>query len=93
MANVASGDGRATRPYDLAVVGLGQAGLPLAVLAAGQGLTVLSVDIDEERVASIRSGHSYVAEVSNDDLADVRAASSRSEGEARWATKPLLVPG
>lgn len=47
------------------VVGLGYAGLPLAVAFAETGYSVVGVDIDEERIAAIRNG-----DVSVDGIVD-----------------------
>jgi len=43
-------------PYDIAVIGLGRVGLPLAVTFADQGLSVLGVDKDAERLVTIGDG-------------------------------------
>ncbi len=45
------------------VVGLGYAGLPLAVGFAEAGLRVLGVDVDAGRVAALQAGTSYVEDV------------------------------
>lgn len=51
------------------VVGLGYVGLPLAVAFAESGATVLGVDLDPGRVASIAAGRSFIEDVSTDALA------------------------
>ena len=51
------------------VVGLGYVGLPLAVAFAESGATVLGVDVDATRVAAVRAGASYVADVAAARLA------------------------
>ena len=40
-------------PYDVAVIGLGRVGLPLAITFADHGLSVLGVDKDAERLAAV----------------------------------------
>src|SRR5919197_4308285 len=54
---------------ELAIVGAGYVGLPLARCFAEAGVPVVLVDVDAERVASIQRGESYVEDVSNDALA------------------------
>lgn len=50
------------------VVGLGYVGLPLAVAFAEAGVQVIGVDTDETRITALRSGRSYVEDVSEDRL-------------------------
>jgi UDP-N-acetyl-D-glucosamine dehydrogenase len=45
------------------VVGLGYVGLPLAVAFAESGATVVGVDLDAQRVASVGAGQSFVEDV------------------------------
>src|SRR5512134_4069653 len=67
------------------VVGLGYVGLPLAVRAAEVGHEVVGVDVDPRRVAALRSGTSYVEDVSDDqvktavELGDLRPILPREE--------------
>ena len=56
--------------YDLGVVGLGYVGLPLAVEASIQGLSVIGYDINSERVAMINNGISPIEDISNDELSN-----------------------
>ena len=42
--------------YDVAVIGLGRVGLPLAITFADHGLSVLGVDKDAERLATVGAG-------------------------------------
>jgi len=51
------------------VVGLGYAGLPLAVGFAEAGLRVLGVDVDAARVAQLMAGASYVEDVPAETIA------------------------
>ena len=53
----------------MAVIGLGYVGLPLAVEFARGGLTVIGIDIDERKCASINAGRSYIDDVPTADLA------------------------
>jgi UDP-N-acetyl-D-glucosamine dehydrogenase len=56
-----------TRTARVGVVGLGYAGLPLAMAFAETGFDVTGVDIDAERVSAIRDRRSYLVDVSPDD--------------------------
>jgi UDP-N-acetyl-D-mannosaminuronic acid dehydrogenase len=42
--------------HDVAVIGLGRVGLPLAITFADHGLSVLGVDKDADRLATVRAG-------------------------------------
>jgi len=55
------------------VVGLGVAGLPLAIRAAEVGYLVQGIDIDRDRIRLLRDGVSYVDDVSDKRLQDVVA--------------------
>jgi UDP-N-acetyl-D-glucosamine dehydrogenase len=61
--------------YDLAVVGLGYVGLPLAVEAARSGLTTYGLDIDAAKVAGLAAGTSHV-----EDIADREVVSALDAG-------------
>ncbi|HID06599.1 MAG TPA: nucleotide sugar dehydrogenase, partial [Armatimonadetes bacterium] len=50
------------------VLGMGYAGLPLAVAFAREVEIVYGVDIDEHRVAQLRAGHSYIEDVPDEQL-------------------------
>jgi UDP-N-acetyl-D-glucosamine dehydrogenase len=50
------------------IIGLGYVGLPLAVGFAEAGQPVIAVDIDDAKVATIRSGESYVEDIASDRL-------------------------
>lgn len=63
-----------TRAAVVAVIGLGYAGLPLALAFAGRGYPVLGLDIDGEKVAALNAGRSYIRDVPGGDVA--RATSS-----------------
>ena len=47
----------------LGVVGVGYVGLPLAVVFAEAGFEVIGVDPDQEKVAAINRGESYILDV------------------------------
>ncbi|HEY3071158.1 MAG TPA: nucleotide sugar dehydrogenase [Gaiellaceae bacterium] len=54
---------------ELAIVGAGYVGLPLARCFAEAGIPVVLVDVDEERVAAINRGESHVEDVPAQALA------------------------
>ncbi|MEP1123834.1 MAG: nucleotide sugar dehydrogenase [Ilumatobacter sp.] len=64
----------ADRSARVVVVGQGYVGLPVALRAAEVGFQVVGFDVSEDRIASLRSGHSYVGDVSDDHLARAFAA-------------------
>ena len=55
--------------YDVAVIGLGYVGLPLCLAFAKSGATVLGVDVDASKAASIQSGKSYIKHIDSTDIA------------------------
>src|SRR5579885_16925 len=55
------------------VVGLGYAGLPLAVAFADAGFNVVGVDLDCERVEKLNRGESPVADVGDEQLRELVA--------------------
>jgi UDP-N-acetyl-D-glucosamine dehydrogenase len=54
------------------IVGLGYVGLPLAVAFADAGVEVLGVDVDERKIEALRAGRSFIEDVSDAALAEVR---------------------
>ena len=53
---------------DVTVVGMGYAGLSIAVAGCKSGMRVHGYDIDHVKIAALRSGRSYVTDVSDADL-------------------------
>jgi UDP-N-acetyl-D-glucosamine dehydrogenase len=78
---VTTDDLRVTPPARLVVIGQGYVGLPLAVRAVEVGFEVTGVDIDQQRLAFLREGRSYVDDVSDEDL-------RRSLASGRYALHP-----
>ena len=58
-----------TREARISVLGLGYVGLPLAVIFAEAGFTVLGIDPDTRKVDSINMGLSYIQDVPTEQLA------------------------
>jgi UDP-N-acetyl-D-glucosamine dehydrogenase len=54
----------------IAIVGLGYVGLPLALQFARRGVKVLGLDIDSKKTEAILAGRSYIKHVSADDISN-----------------------
>ena len=54
--------------YDVAVIGLGYVGLPLAIQATDSNLKVYGFDIDEDKVNSYNLGNSAIEDISDIEL-------------------------
>ena len=65
----ASADERVT--VDVAIVGAGYVGVPLAQVFADAGRSVLLVDIDAERVDALNRGESYIEDVPSEKLREL----------------------
>ncbi len=52
----------------VAIIGLGYVGLPLAVEFASAGLKTTGIDLNEEKVALVRRGTSYLADVTDEEV-------------------------
>jgi len=79
----------------IGVIGLGYVGLPLAVAFARTGTAVIGVDIDARKVEAIEAGRSYVEDVSDAELEEVRgrlSASSRYESLREAEAVLICVP-
>jgi UDP-N-acetyl-D-glucosamine dehydrogenase len=53
---------------DVAIVGAGYVGIPLAQVFADAGVSTVLVDIDADRVAALNRGESYIEDVSSEQL-------------------------
>jgi UDP-N-acetyl-D-glucosamine dehydrogenase len=53
---------------EIAVIGLGFVGLPLAILLVSKGFKVIGLDVDEEKIRSLKNGKSYISDISDDIL-------------------------
>ncbi len=54
----------------IAIIGLGYVGLPLALQFARSGVKVLGLDIDSRKTEAIHSGRSYIKHVSGAEIAE-----------------------
>ena len=66
------------RSANVAVIGLGYVGLPLAVEQAKIGFSVMGIDKDSRKVEQVNNGNSYVRDVSEDILRDLVGKGSLS---------------
>jgi UDP-N-acetyl-D-glucosamine dehydrogenase len=76
--SAAAADAAAIAQYELAIVGAGYVGVPLAQVFAEAGRKVVLVDVDAARVARLRSGDSYIEDVPSETL--VRLVEERGLG-------------
>src|ERR687893_535496 len=84
--------------YDVAVIGLGRVGLPLAITFADHGLSVLGVDKDADRLATLRTGRMPFKEPDTEAplgraLATGRLALSEHAADAAQADAIVLTLG
>ena len=54
----------------VSVVGQGYVGLPLAIAAANSGLTVYGIDVNEEKIARLKKGKSFIEDISDNVIKD-----------------------
>jgi len=50
----------------VSVIGQGYVGLPLAIAAANSGLIVYGIDVNEEKIARLKNGNSFIEDISDD---------------------------
>ena len=58
----------AKKTATVAVCGMGYVGLPLARAITEQGFPVIGLDIDNEKVEKLNSGHSYIKHIPHPDI-------------------------
>ncbi|HEU4543193.1 MAG TPA: nucleotide sugar dehydrogenase, partial [Jiangellaceae bacterium] len=63
---------------DVAILGLGYVGLPLAHVASRSGLRVLGFDINAQVIAGLNMRQSHIDDLSDKDVADMIAAGFRA---------------
>src|SRR5688572_14511872 len=59
------------RRFNVAVVGLGYVGLPLAVEFARKGIKTYGIDVDPGKVDALCSGRNYIQDLKDDVVRDV----------------------
>ncbi|MDQ6671461.1 MAG: nucleotide sugar dehydrogenase [Chloroflexota bacterium] len=62
------------RSARVAIIGLGYAGLPMAVEFARAGFVTVGLDVDSSKVESVRLGRSPVSNVADSEIASLRRA-------------------
>lgn len=77
--------------YDLAVIGIGRVGLPLALLFAARGLKVLGVDRDWRILDAVRSGRMPFQEEGFQELLDQGLTLNTSDDVAACAQAEKVV--
>ena len=85
------------RTAAVAIVGLGYAGLPMAVEIARAGFSVMGYDVDRAKVDTVNDGRSPVSNVSNEEIRPLRdagtlVASTDSSVLARADLAIICVP-
>lgn len=58
------------RTAQVAILGMGYVGLPLAVVFADAGFTVTGIDPDQSKVETILSGRSHIPDISDEQIAN-----------------------
>jgi len=75
----------ARREAVVGLIGLGYAGLPLAIAFAEAGFPTIGIDLRRDRVDSLIAGHSYVEDVPGERLAPL-VASGNLRASAEYAS-------
>jgi UDP-N-acetyl-D-glucosamine dehydrogenase len=57
------------RTAKAAVIGLGYVGLPFAIELVRAGFTVIGIDVDENKIGSLKAGQSYILDVESKEIA------------------------
>lgn len=77
---------------DLAVIGLGYVGLPLAQAAVQAGLSVIGYDVSDRVIAGLNSNKSHVDDLSDADIAAmVKAGFSATKDDSVLAAAKAIV--
>ena len=76
---------------DLAVIGLGYVGLPLARAAIREGLSVVGFDVNETVVRDLNDGRSQVEDPTDSDVQDMLAMGFRATADERDLADPEVI--
>ena len=66
-----------SRQAVIAVIGLGYVGLPVSVVFAEAGFSVIGIDVDKTRVAAVNSGQSYIPDVPSETIGTLTTKSGQ----------------
>ena len=83
-----------TRQFDVAIIGAGYVGLPLAQVFADASKSVVLVDVSADRVAAIMRGESYIEDVPSEKLkalVDKRLISATTDYDVLRDTNAILI--
>ena len=83
-----------TQRFDVAIIGAGYVGLPLAQVFAEAGKAVVLVDVSAERVAAILRGESYIEDVPSEllkRLVDERLLGATTDYDVLRDTEAILI--
>jgi UDP-N-acetyl-D-glucosamine dehydrogenase len=72
----------------IGIVGLGYVGLPLLLRYSYAGFKVIGFDIDEEKVAKLNRGQSYIEHISPKSIQEVRAKGFEATTDFSRASEP-----
>ncbi|WP_030916103.1 nucleotide sugar dehydrogenase [Streptosporangium amethystogenes] len=67
--------------YDLAIIGLGYVGMPLAKEATAAGLRVIGFEVDPGKIAALNAGRSYIDDLTDADLEHMLAGGFTATGD------------
>ena len=81
----------ATREARIGIVGLGYAGLPLALAFAERGFPVTGIDLSEERVKAVRERRSYLVDVPPERYASLEGTLSATTDYSALAELDAIV--
>ena len=88
-------EAESTHHYDVAVIGAGYVGLPLAATFANAGRRVLLVEIKSEIVAALNEGRSHIEDVPSEQLAELTSAgkivATTDYGQVKHAAAVLIA--
>ena len=77
-----------TRRANVAIVGLGYVGLPLAISFAEAGYRITGIDINQQLIDQLNSGHSTVGDVPSDRLAALVPKTTKLSSSENGNTAP-----
>jgi UDP-N-acetyl-D-glucosamine dehydrogenase len=73
--------GHPVTAYDLAIIGLGYVGMPLAKEATAAGLRVVGFEVDSGKIAALNAGRSYIDDLTDADLEHMLAGGFTATGD------------